>query len=88
MSCVFLPIVPRLPSFPAAGAAALRRTVLLGLLAAVATGAGGPAVAAAPAGLAGGGVATVPADAAFLFSSLRLVIISKVPGRSVRRSST
>lgn len=72
MPCVFLPLVLRLPRFPAAGAAALRRTVLLGLLAAVATGVGGPAVAAAPAGLAGGGVATVPADASFLFSSLRL----------------
>jgi hypothetical protein len=72
MSCVFLPLVLRLPRFPAAGAAALRRTVLLGLLAAVATGAGAPAVAAAPASLAGGGVATVPADASFLFSSLRL----------------
>jgi hypothetical protein len=72
MSCVFLPLVLRLPRFPAAGAAALRRTLLLGLLAAVATGAGAPAVAAAPASLAGGGVATVPADASFLFSSLRL----------------
>jgi hypothetical protein len=72
MPCVFLPLVLRLPGFPAARVAASRRTVLVGLLAAVVTMIGGPASAAPPAGLAGGGVATVPADAAFLFSSLRL----------------
>ena len=72
MSCVFLPLVLRLPRLPMAGTPTLRRSVLLGLLAAVATLAGRPTLAAAPAGLAGGGVATVPADASFLFSSLRL----------------
>ncbi|MFM7138503.1 MAG: hypothetical protein ACKO1M_15785, partial [Planctomycetota bacterium] len=72
MPCVFLPLVLRQPRFPTACIPALRRTLLLGLLAAVATLAGGPALAAPPAGLDGGGVATVPADASFLFSSLRL----------------
>lgn len=67
MPCVFLPLVLRLPRVAAA-----RRTVLAGLVAAIVSLGGAPAFAAAPAGLAGGGVATVPADAAFLFSSLRL----------------
>ena len=72
MSCVFLPLVLRLPRVLAARPAAPRRTVLVGLAVALVALAGGFASAAPPAGLAGGGVATVPADAAFLFSSLRL----------------
>jgi hypothetical protein len=72
MPCVFLPLALRLPRSLVAFAAAPRRTVLAGLMAAAVAVAGSPAVAAPPAGLAGSGVATVPADAAFLFSSLRL----------------
>jgi hypothetical protein len=72
MPCVFPPVVRRLPRTRVSVAAALRRTALAGVLAAVAAVAAETAVAAAPAGLAGSGVATAPADAAFLFSSLRL----------------
>jgi hypothetical protein len=72
MPCAFLPLVLRLPRTLVAVAAAPRGTVLAGLVAAVLAVAAGTAVAAPPAGLAGSGVATAPADAAFLFSSLRL----------------
>ncbi len=72
MPCVFLPLVLRLPCVQTASAPASRRTLVVGLLAAFVCLAGAPASAAPPAGLAGKGVATVPADAAFLFSSLRL----------------
>jgi hypothetical protein len=72
MPCVFLPLVLRLPRSQAASAPASRRTLLVGLLAVIASLAVAPTFAAPPAGLAGAGVATVPADAAFLFSSLRL----------------
>ena len=72
MPCIFLPLILRLPCIVAARTKVTRRTVLIGLGAALAALVGGPTFAAPPAGLAGGGVATVPADAAFLFSSLRL----------------
>ena len=67
MPCVFLPLVARLPRsiarrlLPTTSLAAL---ALLGLT--------GGVTAAPPAGLAGSGVATIPADAAFLSSSLRI----------------
>jgi hypothetical protein len=72
MPCVFLPLVSRLPRSLTAFATSPRRTVLAGIMAAAVVVAAGAAVAAPPAGLVGSGVATVPADAAFLFSSLRL----------------
>jgi len=72
MPCVFLPLVLRLPRVPAARPTAPRRPVLAGLAATLVALIGGSASAAPPAGLAGGGVAAVPADAAFLISSLRL----------------
>jgi hypothetical protein len=72
MSCVFLPLGLRLSRSLVAFAASTRRTTLAGLGAALVAVAAGIAGAAAPAGLAGSGVATAPADAAFLFSSLRL----------------
>ena len=67
MPCVFLPLVARLPRsiarrlLPTTSLAAL---ALLGLT--------GGVTAAPPAGLAGRVVATIPADAAFLSSSLRI----------------
>jgi hypothetical protein len=67
MPSILLPLLLRLP----VGLASIRvRRLLATVLAA--TVATGQAAAAPPAALAGSGVATVPADAAFLFSSLRL----------------
>jgi hypothetical protein len=67
MPSILLPLLLRLP----AGLAGIRVHRLLATVFAAALVAG-PAGAAAPQPLAGSGVATVPADAAFLFSSLRL----------------
>ena len=58
MPCAFLPLVLRLPRTLVAVAAAPRRTVLAGLVAAVLAVAAGTAVAAPPAGLVGSGVAS------------------------------
>lgn len=67
MPILFLPILPRCLR---PGAGRLRRDGLLATL--VVTLLTATTAAAPPAPLAGSGVATVPADAAFLFSSLRL----------------
>jgi len=67
MPILFVPILPRCPRPIAASRRWCQAAMLLiGPLTATA------AVAAPPAPLAGSGVATVPDDAAFLFSSLRL----------------
>ena len=58
MPCIFLPLILRLPCIVAARTKVTRRTVLIGLGAALAALVGGPTFAAPPAGLAGGGVAT------------------------------
>lgn len=68
MPSILLPLLLRLPAPPAGPR--IRRLLAAVLAALLATA--GQADAAPPAALAGSGVATVPADAAFLFSSLRL----------------
>jgi len=67
MLSVFLPLLLRRPAPPAG--IRVRRLMATVLAAALAAG---QVDAAPPPSLAGSGVATVPADAAFLFSSLRL----------------
>lgn len=72
MPCVFLPPVLWLSRSSAVPAGLVRGLVLLVGLGTLASLGHAPATAAPPAGLAESGVATVPADAAFFFSSLRL----------------
>lgn len=70
MPSVFLPLLLRRLGGPAGLARPIRRLLVAAVLVALALP--GPTRAEVPKPLADSGVATVPADAAFLFSSLRL----------------